>query len=72
MRPDLDLSVHALNDLARTDEINAAARILGEAYAELAGSEVLNRALCAERSGDKDKAVFWTRVYAAMDYRRPH
>lgn len=35
-------------------------------YGDMAGSEALTRALVAERTGNREKAQFWVRVYQAL------
>ncbi|MEW7008470.1 MULTISPECIES: hypothetical protein [unclassified Lentilitoribacter] len=37
-----------------------------ESYGDLAGSEVLTRALIAERNGERDKALFWFDVFKKL------
>ena len=59
----LDLSPDALNDRAQADELDDAVRMVTLNYGDQAGSEVLNRALFAERSGDRVHARFWCLVY---------
>ena len=42
-------------------QIDACVRSL-ETYGDLAASEALTRALVAERSGEREKAIFWLKV----------
>lgn len=37
-----------------------------ENYGDLAGSEALTRALICERNGEREKALYWAKIYAEV------
>lgn len=53
----MDMTDNELEDVLRSLHI----------YGDLAGSEILTRALVAERNGDRKKALMWTKVFLALD-----
>ncbi len=47
----------------RDDEQVAACTKALEIYGDLAGSEAITRALIAERTGERENAMFWLGIY---------
>lgn len=51
---------------ADTAQIDDIVKSLIISYGDLAGSEVLTRALVAERNNKRDTATFWMQVFSSL------
>lgn len=51
---------------AKNAEAEDIVKSIHNSYGDLAASEVLTRALVAERGQDRDKALFWVQIYLAL------
>ena len=51
---------------AETANIDDIVKSISNSYGDLAASEVLTRALVAERNKDRSKAEFWMKIYKTL------
>jgi hypothetical protein len=51
---------------AETADIDDIVKSISNSYGDLAASEVLTRALVAERNKDRSKAEFWMNIYQTL------
>jgi hypothetical protein len=60
-----------LNDLQKLEQTNDTIRIITQTYGDMAGDEILQRALYSHRNLDYVNSRFWIDVYSKIFNNKP-